>query len=115
MRCRRRLRGGEARAKGQGSHEIQRGGNRIRIVESIEGANPPWTSTGDATTNVERVASGTSDLADVISHKEVGVVDGHVVGLTKEGRVWFTVDHRPFVVLPLCRPRSTTMSTPTQI
>ena len=68
----------EARARRRGCHRVWRGSSRIGIAKSIDWTDPPWTFIGDTTTNIEGVASDTSDLVDVMSHEEAGIVDGHI-------------------------------------
>lgn len=60
----------EEDAEGLGSQEVQRG--------------QMWTCARDVIANIERVISGTSDLADVTSHETFGVMDEHVTGPTKK-------------------------------
>lgn len=85
---------------------MRRGGSRIEISRSVEGADPPQICVGD-------VASDTGDLVDMASHEEVGTVDGCVAGTTKQVRVRLAVNRYPFVTLHLrqCRFASVSVST----
>lgn len=73
---------------------MQMRNSRIGITKSIEGADPPRTFIGDTTTNIKRVASDTNDLVDVMSHEEVGTVNGHITGSIKGMLHQFAVEYR---------------------
>lgn len=58
---------------------------RLRSQEAQKGTNLSQTCVGDTIPNVERVASGTCDFANVMSHEEIGAKC--VVDPTNNGRV----------------------------
>lgn len=59
----------------------------IGIVGSIEEVDSSQICSVDIIANIEGATSGTGDLADVTSHMEVGVIDGHIIGPIKKGHV----------------------------
>ena len=66
---------------------MQRIGSKIEIIGSGKGANLSQTYVRDASTDIEGVASDTSNLTNMTSHEEVSTMDGHMPSLTKEGRI----------------------------
>lgn len=46
------------------------------------------------TVSIEGVASGMSDLTNMMSHKEVGIIDDHVASPIKEDYVRLAIDCR---------------------
>lgn len=62
---------------------MQRRDNRIKIIGSSERVNLLQIYVGDVAANIEKVASGTCDLANVTSHEEVGIMEECVANPTK--------------------------------
>ncbi|RZR76683.1 hypothetical protein BHM03_00001561 [Ensete ventricosum] len=86
----------------------------IEIARSTKVVDMSWTYAKDATAKFEGVTSDTGDLADVVSHEEVGAMDGRIAGPTKEGCARLAVDRRPFIALHFARTADLTQirSTP---
>ncbi|RWW07666.1 hypothetical protein BHE74_00006715 [Ensete ventricosum] len=74
---------------------------RSAYARSTKGVDLSWTYAKDVTAKFEGVTSDTGDLADVVSHEEVGAMDGRIAGPTKEGCARLAVNRRPFIALHL--------------